>query len=528
MRPFLLPLMLLGLLLPSAAAGTPRVFMLHDSTDDGYTYAGNLNQFGWLLLEEEGKTQVHKNAKIRITQNNETLYETLGGKGWDTGHDYDALNPFLYRFLRAGNYTVHAEVNLSGGAFLKAAFNGTVVERGDLVEASIQNVAGFPPSTQTLAQTPFKFQVTGPNGAMLTHADALFEVRDAVSNRLLFRTKLHSHEHPMEVDYAFAEPGAYKIKILAYQAYPEPTAVAFKPVQRTWTINAQAGPPPVVQPWSFAPSPGDGRYVLLHTYDPAPPGPNYDGNPVVSPATNVRLNLLVYDAKEKRLVPHVDFRATLLNAAGHQLFSSGTIHEYDGHLEVVTAPRLPGDYRLQVIVGASGWSAQKELGFRVAPPTNLVAGLGGSPPRPYPGCTGPVALSASGLASSFSVGRVELAANLATGDPCQHSEIDLQWVDAAGIPYLVNKLHTHGDGRFSFEAMASEDGRQQFILDAEAIHGDAATSFAPASIEFEAVRRLVAGPSPPLALGIAQGLPGPSLAFIVLALTGLIILRRRA
>lgn len=528
MRPFPLLLVILSLLLPGAAAGTPRVFILHDSTDDGYTYAGNLNQFGWLLLDEEGKTQVHKNAKIRIIQDNATLYETLGGKGWDTGHDYDALSPILFRLLRAGNYTVHAEVNLSGGVSVAADFNGVAVERNDLVNASIQNLAGFPSTTRTLVQTPFKFQVVGPDGAMLEHVDSFFEVRDALSNRLLFRTKLHSHAYPMEVDYGFTESGSYKIRILAYQAYPEPNVVAFLPVQRTWNIEVTSSPPPAPVTSSFSPTSSNESYRLLHTYDPAPPGPNYDGTPVVSPAANVRLNLLVYDPTEKRLVPHVDFRATLLNAAGHQLFSSGTIHEYDGHLEVITAPRVPGDYRLQVIATASGWTAKKELSFRVAPPTNLLAGTAGSPPRPYLGCTGPITVSVSGLLPTFSGGRVDLATKLATGDPCQHAEIDLQWLDSAGIPYLVNKLHTHGDGRFAFEAIAPESGRQQFVLDAEAIHGDAATSFAPAAIEFDAQRAIMGGPSPPLPLQPTPAVPGPSFLFVTLALAGFVLFRRRA
>lgn len=533
-RSFLLVLCLLSLLAPAAAAGTPRVFILHDSTDDGYTYAGNLNQFAWMLLEEEGKTQVHKNGKIRLVQDGEVLYETLGGSGYSTAHDYDALNPLMYRFLKPGNYSVHAEVNVSSGVSLSAHFNGTIVERDDLIEASLVAVGAFPARASVGSLTNFKFQLQTKNGTLLDHTDALFEIRESASKWLVFRTKLHTHSAPMEASFAFLKPGAYTVRVIGWQAYPEPDAPAFLPVATTWNLEVQdAGTPTAAAP-GFRAQPGS-DYLLLHTYDPAPAGPNYDGMPVVGPYGNVRLNLIAYDPIGKRVLPHVDFEATLLDAAGNVLYRSKTLHEYDGHHEVITAPGLVGDYRLQVVATRDAWRAAKELSFRVAPPTYVVPGLATStPPRIIAPCAGPVSLAASGLDKAVwnSMARVDFSARIATGEPCMHSEIEIQWggTSPLGVPFLINKLHTHSDGKFSVAMRPQAGGVQHIVLDAETLDGEPSVSFSPALWQFDAGRDLPTSPVS-LPLAVATGRM-PAFDVVLLAVAVLaaaaIIARRRA
>lgn len=522
----LLPFLALFLLAPTAMAATPRVFILHDATDDGYTYAGNLNQFGWVLLDEEGKTHVHKNGKIRILQDGNILYETLGGSGYSTAHDYDALNPFLYRFMSPGNYTVQASVNVSSGVALSAEFNGTVVERRDLVEAALEPVGAIPSTVALARPVPFKFEVRGPGGKPLEHVDALFEVREAATNWLVFRTKLHAHSGPMEAEFSFLEGGSYQVKVIAFQAYPEPLAPAFQPVARTWTVEAKDAPSPVGSIGGFRSDAGDGRYMLLHTYDPAPPGPDYTGTPVVGPQGNVRLNALVYDGKEKRLVPHVDFRATLLNAAEHVLYRSTSLHEYDGVHEVITSPGLPGDYRLQLTAKTENWTASKELSFRITPPTNLLPGVSGSPPSVLPPCVGPVRITVDGVTPLFEEGTVGFAARLLSGDPCPHSEIEIQWQDEKGVPFVINKLHTHADGKFGIYARAPATGAHRLVLDAESIHSDPATSFEPSFLSILAHAPVPSPPEGPVPLQ-PTAVPGFELVFVGLAAALLVSFRRR-
>lgn len=519
---------MLGALAPTTSSqqAQPRLLILHDVPDDGFAYVGNPNQFAFLVLTEEGKTTVHKNGKIVVTQNGVKLYETLGGsQGTSTAHDYDAFNSFMIAFPVEGPYTVHAEVPYAAGLKLSADFQGTVHAIPSPVKAALQVVApSAMASAMVGAPVNFEFKVVDEAGTLLPHTDALFEVRRADSQFLLFRTHTHTHDAPMKLTYRFAEQGDYTIRIVGYTAYPSLDTPGFAPVSQTLRVRAMGSATPgapMVSPPSTTAAPATGKYVLATTYDP---------ETTVTPFGNIRLNTLVLDAETRLPVAHVNFEATLTDPRGAIVFQSMSLHEYDGNLEVVTQNSAPGDYRLRVMASQGDWSAYTDLNFRVVP----VSGAYGA---------GPTIIKATGLDKlvSGTPSKIEFAAQTLAGTPHQHSEIELH-VNAGttlGAPLLLNKLHTHMDGKFSVEVVFPEAGDYTLLLDAETVHGDPTPAYYYDRLGNSLLVPVKVAPGVPLpnvpALEVpaapledeGAGIPGPGLFLAVLAAVGAILLGRR-
>jgi hypothetical protein len=452
---------------PSVAAQSAlRVLILHDVKDDGYTYVGNPNQFAFMLINEDGKTNVHKNAHILVRQNGVTLYETGGS---DTAHDYDALNPFVVTFPSQGPYDVEAEVNVATGNVMKASFHGFAERRADLIPITVKAEQTIAPSGQL---SNFTFTPLDAAGAIVAHSDGLFEVRRASDNFLLFRIHTHTHETPQVAEFAFPDQGDYVVRFIAYEAFPTRDGPAFAPVATVLNVKVSgaAGPmrPAPAMGVGARPGPAGSGFLLLDTYDPAPPAP-YDGYPNVGPYGNVRLNALVYDPATKTMVPHVDFTATLKDPDGKVLFQSQTLHEYDGHLEVVTQQARQGTYTLSVTADRGDWKASRDLKFNVVPPVLATGGAG------------PLIVRSTGLdgVRAGEPQNISFTAQTLAGTAYQHSEIEMQIVRGAklGAPMLINKLHTHSDGKFAVAATFPEPGDYFVVLDPETLDGEPSVSY---------------------------------------------------
>lgn len=480
-----------------AAQAQPRVHILHEVPDDGYTFAGNPTFYGWVLLADDGTPNTHKNGKIRVSQNGALLYETKGGaSGMETAHDYDALNSFMFAFPRTGPYEIFTEVPAAAGLSVNSTFTGFVGAPENPVVADI-DTKDFPKNAQTGVPVTFKFFLEDESKELLPHTDALFEVRRAEDNWLLFRTHTHTHTEAMSVDYAFAAEGEYLVRLVGYQAFPGKTGASFEPFAKLHRI-AVTGLPPInadaraapASPSSEPDSEDDKEYQLLVTYDPAPTGTS---SPNVGPFGNVRLNVLVYDPAEKALVPHVNFDAHLYDALMNTRFQSASLHEYDGQLEVVDQEGVPGTYTLDVKASKGDWSASRTLQFTVTPLA--------TPPN----SAGPTIITATGL-EGLKAGVPQditfTAANLG-GRPHSHSEIEIQVLrgDAAGPPILINKLHTHGDGKFTATITFPDAGDYTLLLDPETVHGDPTPAYYWQEV----------GRAPVVALKVAEGVALPNI-----------------
>jgi hypothetical protein len=476
----------------------PLVLNIHDVAEDGYTYVGNPTTFGYVLLNDDGASNTHKNGQLRISQNGVLLYETMG---LSNAHDYDALNPIFFAFPREGSYEVASSVVASAALTINNTFTGHVEQAADLVTATIK-ADTFPTSATVNEPTKFTFSVAQENGTVLTHSDALFEVRRASDNWLAFRTHLHNHEDAMSIDYAFPESGEYLVRIVAYQAYPGKTGVAFEPVTYSTKVMARAGGPmavplaPTAQDESpaAADASAESPYVLVLTTDP----PGSGGAPAtVGEFGNVRLNALLYDTSTKMLVPHVNFEASVKNSLGVTRFTSTYLHEYDGHLEVVDQEPSPGTFTYEVTAKKGDWKQTKSIQFSVVPTAGANA-----PPG-----AGITIVTATGL-DSIKAGvpqKIEFMAATLAGTAHGHSEIDLQILrgDRDGPPMLINKLHTHGDGKFGATITFPDEGDYTLILDVGTVHADATPKY-----YFEEV-----GKMPVVSVKVAKGVDLPNVPY---------------
>lgn len=480
---------------PVAAQAQPLVLNIHDVADDGYTYVGNPTNFGYVLLNDNGASNVHKNGQLRITQNGVLMYETLG---MSNAHDYDALNPVFYAFPRAGPYEVHSSVPASAALTINNTFTGVVHEATNLVKAKIVPDE-IPGSVSVNEPAQFVFSVNTEAGTLLEHTDALFEVRRAADNWLVFRTHVHTHKEAMVLSYAFPEAGDYIVRIVGYQAFPGKTDIAFEPVTYTKEVTATLEPPINVPTGSLnenvASTSDDSEtpYLLVLTTDP----PGSAGAPAtVGAFGNVRLNALIFDTTAKALVPHVNFEAKITSATGIERFTSTALHEYDGHLEVVDQEGTPGTYTYEVTASKGDWKETKSIQFSVVP-------VGANAP---PGA-GVTIVTATGL-DSIKAGvpqKIEFMAASLAGTPHAHSEIELQVLrgDRTGVPILINKLHTHGDGKFGATITFPDAGDYTLVMDVETVHADATPRY-----YFEEVGR-----APVVALKVAEGVELPNVPF---------------
>lgn len=404
------------------------VSIAHDAPADGRTFVGNVNHFSVIAHGDDEVPDFHQDIPWRVTLNGKTLAETTS----DSGHDYDGVNSFDIVFPATGAYTVEA---IAADGSMAAMFNGTVVD-GPLTPAVL--ALSMPEGSIAGQPARFSFFVHAPDpGSIIPHSDCTFEA--VKGGRTEFRTKLHTHEDEQVLDYAFAEPGDYTVRVLCFQAYPSARATLFAPLVAEELVTVLPGPPvntgaapPLMPPPpaelnAVVTAPAGQGMTLVGTFDPYT---------VVGPDTLQHLNVLAVD-DAGQTIQHVDFTAVLDGPAG-QVFASETLHEYDGILEVTARQLLPGPYTLRVTAEGASGSGELAMTYLVAPravPIN--AGLVG------------VTLDAPGVVagapSTWTLGAT------ATQRPFAHGELEIR-LTAAGsdIPYLQAKLHTHATGLFPF------------------------------------------------------------------------------
>lgn len=442
-------------------AGESTLVLLHDVRDDGYTYVGNPVQFGYMLLDAEGRPTVHHNGRISVTQNDVLLYET----SLEAGHDYNVLNTMTVAFPAPGPYKVRGEVPLAGSVVKTAEFEGFVfpVENGTSAQIHVDRTAsGLNSGGLVHAGNTVQYDVwiEDGQGNLLPHTDALVEVRRPDDFWLLFRTHLHSHNEKMQFRYTFTQPGTYLLRAVGYNAFPDPEAPPFAPVSETQAVEVAVT---TVQGGQNAPeklpdATGSTPYKFLTTFDP------YDHN---TPFSRTVLSVVVHDGTTGFAVPHVNFEALLQDALGRTLFHSRTLHEYDGHFELTTNQLLPGQYTLTVNAAQKGWIHQEELPFLVGtvlPPEIALANAAGG-----------VVVTAQGLegVQSGTPTAVKFSASTLAGTPAMHSEIDFQIARTLwGPPILQNKVHTHDSGTFEVTLTFPEAGDYVLLVDPLTIHGD--------------------------------------------------------
>ncbi|MCA1814565.1 MAG: hypothetical protein LC624_11570 [Halobacteriales archaeon] len=501
--------------------GQAMVVIAHDSAPDGRAVVGNVAHFAAVLFGADGTPQFHHNMRIAVRENGALLWETTG----DSGHDYDGVNGFDLVFPVPGAYNVTATTEGSEGE-VTGSFAGYVVDAAPQ-PASLKLT--LPEAADAGAPVDIAYAITDAQGQPMAHTDALFEVRKA--GALEFRIHTHGHQGPQALRYAFPTEGAHTVSILAYNAYPTPTAPVFAAFTTTKTVQvAPALPGAPVMPTLEAPdsmmndvtmggSQG-GPFVVMSTFDP------YTS---VGPFSQARLSTLVVDPATMQAVQHVNFQATLTDALGRELFRSESLHEYDGILELVVGPQAPGQYHLDVKAQQGAWKGNATEVFTVLPPIEALS-------------AGPQVVDVDGLDQVTSGAPVQgvLFAHDLAGMPFAHSEVDLQVLpkDAHAAPIVATKLHTHDDGKFAFNLTFPSAG--EYILRLAPFSLEARPTpayFGPGLGPLDVPLKVAAGSALPMARGLplsATGAPTsatpgfealPLLAGIGLA--ALLLTRRR-
>jgi hypothetical protein len=344
-----------------------------------------------------------------------------------------------------------------------AMFTGTVLPApgADAPQAELVVTAvSAAPTEQVMAGQPVHFTVdlldapAAAAGARIDHSDTWFEAWK--DGRLEFRSKLHTHDELQELDYSFQEAGTYVVRFTGYQAYPTVKSQAkfFAPVVHEQSIMVLPGAPvSAVHPESPpTPAQGEGippinavvegqaggQYLLVGTFDPYT---------VVGPDTLQHLYALVVDPATGEPIQHVDFKAVFHGPVTH-LFSSETLHEYDGIYELTSRQLLPGAYTLDVTAERGDWSDTIHMTYVVSPPVVAIPTIASD--------VGPVRFDlqqptlVAGATGDFVLHGADLA-----GEPFAHNEVEFRLFAAGAdesrsVPLVSGKLHTHDDGDYGF------------------------------------------------------------------------------
>lgn len=476
MRTALLTAVWLGGALVVSLAGLPSVVgqahehgpggaivIAHDVPADGRTFVGTINHFAVIVKGDDAVPDFHNNIHVRVSLGGVVLFETTP----DSGHDYDGVNAFDVVFPAEGDYLVEAldpdAADGAGAGMALASFGGTVLPAPDAsspqAEFAVTAVSAVP-TEQVMAGQPVHFSIDllgGPSaagGARLDHSDTWFEAWKG--DRLEFRAKLHIHDKVQEMDYTFQEPGPYTVRLTGYLAYPSASATLFAPVVHEQSVMVLPGvpvsavhpeSPPVMPEGQGTPpinavvegTPG-GTYQLIGTFDPYT---------VVGPDTLQHLVALVVDPATGEPVQHVDFSAVLHGPVTH-LFSSASLHEYDGLYELTTRQVLPGFYTLDITAERGDWSDTIHMTYLVMPPVVAVPTV-----APSIGTVDFTLDAPAGLAAGETADFVLHGRDVA-GQPFAHNEVEFRLFGpgdrATEVPLLLGKLHTHDDGDYGFRA----------------------------------------------------------------------------
>ncbi len=408
-----------------AGTGGP-IAVVTDLAPDGMALVGTPAHFAVVAFGDDLDPDFHQNIPLRVLLDDKILWQTTPA----SGHDYDGMADLDIVFPHPGTWRVEA---LDDSGNVLAHREGTAVAH--VTENSVQLEAGW---TQNGGTLDLEYGLYGEDRALLNHTDVLLEAyRDGL---LVFRTHTHTHTDLQAARLNFIEPGDYVLRQIGYQAYPTATGPAFAPViseipftVATPTPPALAAPPiPVASAELNRVTHGqgadasDGRLQLIGTLDPYV---------IVGPATLQHLNVLVVDPATGTTAQHVNFQAELVGPLG-VLFSSDSLHEYDGIYTLATQQTIPGAYELRVRADRGDWSDTITLSYLVAPPVAATV-------------LGPqiLTLEAPTLTEGHAT-NIRLAATGITGQPFAHGELEIDLRDARGLPLLHSKLHAHDDGTF--------------------------------------------------------------------------------
>lgn len=434
-------------LLPSAVAqehghlGEKGMSMvLFDGPADGRALVGGYTHFGFALLDKDANPVVHQNAEFNVAQGGEVLFSTT-----DT-HEYDGLFSFDVRFTRPGPYQVTAR----SGEMEIGVFEGEAVVPASPVEATIAFEAT--PQGPASRVLDFTLAVNDATGAIVPHADAIVEFRDARTDALFSRSHLHIHDAPIAFSQGFGAGSDYVATVIGYIAFPSledaevPAVVASFPVSVGPLALPGVPTPPAGAPGALeqvgAVATADG--ITLHAM--------YDPNNQVGVGQAARLAALVTDANGSPLA-HVDFGFALTGPRG-VVYSSESIHEYDGMFEYLFVPDVPGKY--------DGYLTADE-GGSLSVPFNLVVVPGAVP---LLGGTGPITLDVEGIDDIIAgvPANLTLRAMGPTG-PAAHSEVDVTIYHEGEAPLYNFKLHTHESGLTNAVVLFPHEGDWKIRID---------------------------------------------------------------
>lgn len=431
MRAFLVAsVTLLFLAIPLAAAqthehmsGDGMAMVLRDGPDSGRAVVGGIAHFGFALLDPKGVPAVHRNAEFTVTQDGVTVFATK-----DT-HEYDGLFSFDYMFTQPGAYTVTA----MSDKMTTTVFNGTAVMP---VNESIAKV-DFKGVTGTDNVLKGTLSIVDGAGQIIQHSDALLEFRAAGTNRLVARTHTHIHDAPIQFEQALPSlsptGGDFVLQVTAYKASASGKAPDLRAVLARFPIHVGAASTPILpqdpgMPGTLKPtgeSAHSGDYTLYGMYDP---------QNQIAFGSPIRLSGLIEGASMMPM-PHVDFTFTMSGPRG-EIFSSKSIHEYDGVFEYLYVPEAPGLYDAVLTADAGATKLTVPYHVQVLPPVS-----------PLSMSAGPAVITAKGLDKLKAGEPTDISFHVAGANgPIQHSEVDVTIAQKDAPALYQFKLHTHGSG----------------------------------------------------------------------------------
>jgi len=408
---------------------------LHDGPDDGRAVVGALTHFGFALLDAQGAPVVHQNAQFRVTLDNETFFATN-----DT-HEYDGLFSLDVVFPHAGHYAVLA----SSGKMANGTFEGDAV---DAVNETVAK-AVFTSQPDGAAGVVGKLDVQGPDGKTIPHTDAILEWRSG-AGALVARYHAHIHTEPIAFTQGFDAPGDYALHVTAYKAFGTGRTTDVRAVVADFHVTAGAvAAPSLPDPAALPPAPLEPAGMKATSGDLTLYG-MYDPQNQVEMGFPMRLSGLV-EGKDGMPMPHVDFQLDVHGPRG-TIFSSKTLHEYDGHFEWLYVPTVPGAY--DAVLTATEGKAKVSVPFhvQVIPPV-VPASV------PSGGGAGPATISIAGLDKAQAGVPVELTFSaMGPTGPIQHSEVDVTLVQPGHAAAYNFKLHTHDSGLSKAVVVFPESG----------------------------------------------------------------------
>lgn len=398
-----------------------------DLNDEGLALVGHPAHFNVIAFGDDDEPDFHQDLPVRVFNNGRVVFQT----GNVAGHDYDGVQAFDIAFMEPGTWRVEA---LQGDEVV-AHRNGTVEAiPTDAAPATmhldVRSSASGAGSGGAIVVDAGVMQ----NGSVVPHVDVIVDIHDA-DGRLVFRTHAHTHTEIPRISVVPDAAGTYTVRATGFVAFPTEGGPRFEPVVTVDTVQFNRDPLPFGPPASSAPPQAmnavvrgvAGELQLVGTYDPWTQ---------VGSDTIQRLSATVVGSNGMP-VQHVDFSAELRGPDG-LVFRSQDLHEYDGSFEVALKQAKHGLYELTIQASYGQWSDEITMPYAVVP-----VGAGTK--------TGDQLFRLEAEAQQFNLSTIRVEGKDTAGNAFAHGEIDVDLRTPDGLPLLLTKVHTHGDGVFSFD-----------------------------------------------------------------------------